>query len=158
MFVLCLALWVLFNRKVTWEIIGFGVAVSAGVTLGFRKLTGITRAAERTMWKRFPAMIGLFGCLIHEIVRANLAVIRIIYRRKKPESGLTDFTAPLDTTAARVALADCITLTPGTITARLDGGNYTVHCLDRPMAEGLRDSAFVRRLQVMEKQEGRKNG
>ena len=91
--------------------------------------------------------------LLREIIRANLTVIPMVYRRNKPEPCYKTFTAPLRTTAARVTLADSITLTPGTITAEQDGAGMTVHCLDRTLAEGLEDSRFVRRLQSMEKQE-----
>ena len=90
---------------------------------------------------------------IEEILKANLAVIRRVYGRKAPDPCLKTFAAPLDTAAARVALADSITLTPGTITAEQEGAVFTVHCLDRNMSEGLESSGFVRRLQAMEKQE-----
>ena len=80
-------------------------------------------------------------------------MIRRVYGRKAPDPCLKTFAAPLDTAAARVALADSITLTPGTITAEQEGAVFTVHCLDRDMSEGLESSGFVRRLQAMEKQE-----
>ena len=41
-------------------------------------------------------------------------------------------------------LANAITLTPGTITVTLEGSEYTVHCLDESMAEGIQDSEFVK--------------
>ena len=129
MFVLCLLLWMILNGRITWEIAGFGIAVSAAVTFAARKLTGQTRQKE---W----------------------AVIRMVYRKAKPDPCLKQFSAPLRTTAARVFLADSITLTPGTITAEQDGPLFTVHCLDRSMSEGLEQSCFVRRLHSLEKQEG----
>lgn len=153
MFVLCLLLWLILSGRITWEIIGFGVAVSAAVTLAARRLTGWTRKREWALLRRLPAGICYAGILMREILRANLAVIRMVYGRKKPDPCLTAFSVPLKTTAARTILSDSITLTPGTITTEQDGASLTVHCLDRRMAEGLGDSCFVRRLQSMEKQE-----
>ena len=153
MFVLCFLLWIIINGRITWEVAAFGAAVSAAVTLAARKLTGLTREKEWRLFRKLPSVIGYLGFLILEILRANLAVIRQVYKRKAPDPCLKTFTAPLNATAARVALADSITLTPGTITAGLEESRFTVHCLDRSMSEGLEDSGFVRRLQSMEKQE-----
>ena len=155
MFVLCMLLWLILSGRITWEIIGFGIAVSAAVTLAARKLTGLTLKKEWTVFCRFPAILRYAGILLREILRANLAVIRMVWRKKAPDPCLTTFSTPLRTTAARVALSDSITLTPGTITTAQDGDLLTVHCLDRTMAEGLETSCFVRRLQTMEKQEAK---
>ena len=46
MFVLCLLLWMILNGRITWEIAGFGIAVSAAVTFAARKLTGQTRQKQ----------------------------------------------------------------------------------------------------------------
>ena len=108
---------------------------------------------ELAFFRRIPAAVCYAGILLREILRANLAVIRMVWRKKAPDPCLTTFSVPLKTTAARVALSDSITLTPGTITTDQDGDLLTVHCLDRTMAEGLETSCFVRRLQTMEKQE-----
>ncbi len=153
MFVLCFLLWMIFNGRVTWEIAAFGLAVSALVTAAARKLTGLTRQKELALLRKLPSVLAYLGYLLAEILKANLAVIRRVYGRRAPDPCLKTFTAPLDTTAARVALADSITLTPGTITAEQEGAVFTVHCLDRTMSEGLESSGFVRRLQGMEKQE-----
>ena len=158
MFVLCLLLWLVLSGRITWEIIGFGIAVSAAVTLAARKLTGLTLKKEWIVFCRLPAILRYAGILLCEILRANLAVIRMVWRKKAPDPCLTTFSVPLRTTAARVALSDSITLTPGTITTDQDGDLLTVHCLDRTMAEGLEKSCFVRRLQTMEEQEEKYEG
>lgn len=97
-------------------------------------------------------MLRLFAVLLKEIVKANLAVVKMIYSLRTPSGCFVSFPAPLKHTLARVALADCITLTPGTITGLLEEGQYTVHCLDKSMAEGLEESAFVQGLREIEKE------
>ena len=153
MFILCLLLWMILSGKFTLEILGFGILVSAAVTMAVRRLTGLTRQQEWNAARKIPAALGYGWLLLREIIRANFSVIPMVYRKRKPEPCYKTFKAPLRTTAARVALADSITLTPGTITAEQDGAGMTVHCLDRKLAEGLEDSRLVRRLQSMEKQE-----
>ena len=54
------------------------------------------------------------------------------------------FHTQLKSQAGKAMLANAITLTPGTITVTLEGSEYTVHCLDESMAEGIQDSEFVK--------------
>ena len=56
----------------------------------------------------------------------------------------------LKTEAARVILANSITLTPGTITVSLTEDVLLVHCLDKSLAAGMEDSVFVRLLKKLE--------
>ncbi|MDO4787465.1 MAG: Na+/H+ antiporter subunit E, partial [Fretibacterium sp.] len=60
------------------------------------------------------------------------------------------FRTDLGTDGARVALANSITLTPGTLTVSLEGDELLVHALDREMAHGLVESDAVRLLHLME--------
>ena len=153
MFIICLLLWILFNGKITLEIVVFGMAVSAVCHALSCALLGFSYEKDKAFVKKLPGIFKLLGTLICEVVKANIAVIRMVYSKKQPRPEFTSFDAPLETTGARVALADCITLTPGTITGQLNGGHYTVHCLDESMAGGMDDSCFVHRLKELEKEE-----
>ena len=51
-----------------------------------------------------------------------------------------------------MALANSITLTPGTITVSLKDDTYEVHCLDKGLSEGIEDSCFVKLLKEMEEE------
>ena len=68
----------------------------------------------------------------------------------EPKPRLVRFESGLSGEAHRVALADSITLTPGTITCQLRGDEYVVHCLDESLAEGLTDGALITALREME--------
>ena len=63
---------------------------------------------------------------------------------------LAVFKTGLKTRSSRVILADCITLTPGTITVSLEKNSYVVHCLDDSFEEGLENSSFEKRLVELE--------
>mgnify|MGYP003293873687 FL=1 len=60
------------------------------------------------------------------------------------------FDTPLKSHFLQVILADSITLTPGTITVRLNEEKFEVHCLDESMAKGIDDSIFVKMLKKWE--------
>ena len=60
------------------------------------------------------------------------------------------FQMDFKTETARVALANSITLTPGTYTVSLEENVYTIHALDRSFAEGIEESVFVKQLKKLE--------
>lgn len=151
MFLAFFLLWIVLNGRFTGEIAVFGALTASLCYVFFCKLCGTGLDLDLRLIKKFPGFMRLLGVLLIEIVKANWRVIRWIYHPKHElESVIVQFTADLHTEAARVALAHCITLTPGTITGRLEGNVYTVHCLDKSMAEGLDQSVFVRILKELE--------
>ncbi|MCD8327405.1 MAG: Na+/H+ antiporter subunit E [Lachnospiraceae bacterium] len=92
-----------------------------------------------------------------EILKANVTLCGIILNLyQKPEPVLVTFHSSLKTDMARAVLANSITLTPGTITVNLEEDEFTVHCLDRSMAQGLDSSVFVKLLEKMEKEAGKR--
>lgn len=144
MYLLYFILWVIFNGKFTLEIAVFGVIVAAALFAFTCRFTDYGIAKEKKLCKNFFRIIHYIIVLIIEIVKANLAVIRLILsEREEPEPQLVKFTADLKTPIGRSLLANAITLTPGTITVLLEDNNYTVHCLDKDFAEGIDESEFV---------------
>ena len=165
-------LWVTLNGRVTWEVILLGVPVAFGLDCfmqhagrgggesggrgqplvdGRRTLNVRFPSSLPTLVRLLPGALLYAGTLICAIVKANLGVIRLILAPKiEVEPCLVRVRTKLKTHAARVALANSITLTPGTVTVALEGEELLVHALTREMAEGLADSEFERRLLQME--------
>lgn len=155
MFFLLFLFWIGFNGAITLEIVLFGVAICALMCLFCSKAMGYSFRQERSVYRMIPSILKFLGILVVEIVKANLQVARIILSPKiKIEPTMTDFTPPIDKTIYLVALANVITLTPGTITYRLEHGEICAHCLDYSMAEGIDDSPFVRQILAMEEKSG----
>ena len=150
LFLLSLGLWLLFNGRVTLEILLFGVAIAALNCFCCRFLLGWTGEKDRAFLRKLPKIVKLLCLLLKEILKANLNVIGWVYGRKKPESIYARFDPKLRKTGSRIALADCITLTPGTITGTLNDGEFSVHCLDKSMGDGLDCSGFVKALRELE--------
>lgn len=151
MFFLLFLFWIGFNGAVTLEIVLFGVVISALLCLFCSKAMGYSFKQERRVYRMIPSIFKFLGVLIVEIVKANLSVARVILSpQMKIEPTMTDFTPDIGETIYLVALANAITLTPGTITYRLEHGEICAHCLDYSMAEGIDDSPFVRQIMAME--------
>jgi len=147
------SLWIVFNGKLTWEVVLFGLVISLGLAWFVRRFvaTRLTAAVQWRMVRHFPGYLRYAWLLIKEITLANFAVMRLILTDSHvvvPK--LAIFKTRLETRAARVVLADCITLTPGTITVNLNGDEYLVHCLDEDFEEGLINSEFEKRLKAKE--------
>ena len=106
---------------------------------------------DRKAIRLAPLVVRYFFVLLAEIVKSTFTACRFIVSPTLPHDPLlVKFRTPLSTDVARVTLANSITLTPGTITVSLDDGTYTVHCLDKSMAEGIESSRFVQLLLRME--------
>ncbi len=153
MLLLFFLVWVIFNGRLTLEIGLFGIAVAGAVFAFVCKFMDYSLQREWSFYKKLPVFLRYLGCLIKEIVTANLTVSRMILTRKeRMEPVLVHVHADLKSELARVILANSITLTPGTITVSMTGQDLLVHCLDKSLSEGMEDSVFVRLLQKLEKE------
>ena len=81
--------------------------------------------------------------LIYQIGIASLQVAGVVLRRRMPVNpSLVRFRTKLPTQAARIILANSITLTPGTITLLLEGDEYLVHSLIDASHSGIVDGTL----------------
>lgn len=151
MFVLFFLIWIIFNGQITLEIAIFGVIISAAMYWFICKFFGYSPKREKINFKLFIMAIRYIFILIWEIIKANIVVIGLIMNsRNEIEPAIVRFHTDLKTESAKVLLANSITMTPGTITASLDGDEYVVHCLDKSLAAGIDESIFVTQLRKME--------
>lgn len=149
--IIFLVFWIILNGNITLEIALFGVAISFAVYLFCSRFLGYSIKKELGLYRNVFRYIGYAALVLWEIAKANLDVLKVIYDFKhKPDSVLIHFNTDLKTGAARTALANSITLTPGTITVFQEDETYTVHCLDKSFAEGMDESSFVQYLRKTE--------
>jgi len=143
--------WIVFNGRVTLEIVLFGIAISLAVFAFVCRFMDFSVEREWKFYRRLPWFARYVFVLIREIITANLVVCRMILtRREVMEPVIVRVHADLKTETARVILANSITLTPGTITVSMTGQELLVHCLDKQLSQGMEDSVFVKLLQKME--------
>ncbi len=92
-----------------------------------------------------------WGWLVWQIVVANFQIARRILR---PDMGLeqTVMHVPLKhrTDIARVTYAQSVTLTPGTVSLRIDGEVLEVHALTPEAREGLESGQMAARVRWLE--------
>ncbi len=97
--------------------------------------TNVRVGDMRVVAARFIAYI---PWLIQQIVLSNFHVAFLVLRRKMPiDPQIIEYKTKLETDISTVALANSITLTPGTITMDIKDGVFYVHALDQKVAEDL---------------------
>ena len=150
MFFILYILWIVFNGKITFEILWLGALICGGIYLLCWKFFGYDIKKERSYYKKIPLVIKYLFVLMVEILKANLVVVKLVLSGKKVNPVLVEFSTGLRTEAAKFILSHSITLTPGTITVELKEDAFVVHCLDKSMSGGMEDSHFVQLLKKME--------
>ena len=151
MFFVYYGLWLLLNGRASGDVLLVGLPVCALVYLFTWKIVGLTPKREWGMLRRVPALAGYCACLVGEIVKANLQVLRLVFSlREEVEPQLVPVRTQLREEGLRVLLANSITLTPGTITVQMEDDRLLVHALDTSTAEGIEDTVFERKLREME--------
>ena len=153
MFILFFLLWIIFNGRITLEICVIGLILSTVLYLFFCKVMHYSARYEKRIFQLFFKLLGYLGTLLWEVVKANVAVAKIILSRKAEVSPrLIYYKTDLKSDTAKVALANSITLTPGTITVSLQENEYVVHALTEELGEGIEDIIFYQKLKRMEEE------
>lgn len=151
MYIVMLALWIIFNGKITLEILFFGIVICTVLYRFTCNALNYDAKKAAKLSKMLPFLLKYYVILLIEIIKANLQVMKIIL---SPGLEITPkiirFHTDLQEDGSKLVLANSITLTPGTITAELQHGDYVIHALDEKFAEGIEESTFVKQLREME--------
>lgn len=96
------------------------------------------------VWLRAP---GYLAYLVKEIVVAALYVAeRVFAPRLAITPVMHTHRVRFASDTARVAFANSITLTPGTLTVDVDDDTYTIHCLDPSFSDSISSGDLERRI------------
>ncbi|MFM1895031.1 MAG: hypothetical protein RLZZ385_105 [Pseudomonadota bacterium] len=129
------ATWLIWSGLYKPLILGLGV-LSLGITLWVVQRMDLTRK-ELFALDLVPRMLGFWAWLAKETFKSNLTVARIILSPNLPVSPtMVTIDSPAPGLVGEATLANCITLTPGTLTVDAHEGLLHIHCLT---AEGARD-------------------
>lgn len=150
-FTLLLMFWIILNENITAEILIFGLILSGVVTMFSYKTIRVSRGLEKKVIKKLGKIFVYLFILIVEIVKANLDVIKLVLT-KNPEISptLMPMKSNLKSRISRVALANSITLTPGTITVSMNDNDLLIHAIQKANLDGIEESIFVEKLQELE--------
>lgn len=151
MYIFLFLLWMIFNAKITLEIILFGLVIAAAVYAFMCKFMDFSIQKDILMIRKSGIFFLYVVTLVWEILKANKATIRMILsNRYEIEPVIVRFKTTLKSKTARVLFANSITLTPGTITVEFNDDEYVVHCLDKDFSEGISEGRIVDLLHRLE--------
>lgn len=151
MYVLFFLLWIIFNGRITMEIVVFGLVISAALYWFICKFMDFSPQREVMYLKKGGYLIQYLYYLVKEIVIANFVTMKLVCTSNRVvEPVLVEFDIHFKNDTSKFLLANSITLTPGTITVAVNGDRFTVHCLDKSLAEGMDSSVFVKLLEKIE--------
>jgi multicomponent Na+:H+ antiporter subunit E len=153
-FLIMMVFWILLSGKFDLFHLTLGVLASALVSLiSTDILMHDARKNDRL------AIAFRFICytpwLLYQIVLSTLHVTFLALHPKMIERidpTIVTFKTKLKSTIAQVALANSITLTPGTITIRVEDGVFYVHAISRKAAAGLPGEMEDRLARVFERE------
>ena len=84
MYVLTFVLWLILNARLTWEVAGMGLVLTALFGVFFGCFLDYRPRNELRAWRRFFLMLGYVGLLIREVIKSNLAMIDIVWDKSVP--------------------------------------------------------------------------
>lgn len=150
-FTLLLIFWFILNGSVTTETLIFGIILSVAVTMFSYKTIRVSKELEKKAVKKMGKIIAYLGILVIEIIKANIHIIKLVLS-KDPEISptLMPMKAKVKSRISRVALANSITLTPGTITVSMNEDDLLIHAIEKANLDGIEASIFVEKLQELE--------
>ena len=152
MILLFFLLWILLSGEINTEICIIGAVVSVLLYLFGRKVLGFSIRFDKSLFQRLWGGLRYLIYLFWEILKAGFIVMKMVYTKGNgTEPVLVYFRTNLTSHEAKVALANSITLTAGTITVMIDDDILGVHALDRSLAVGIESSDFERKLKKLER-------
>ena len=141
-FVLLMFTWCAFSGLFDPYHLCLGAIASAWVAAVSTHIA-LSQPANHRPVSRHELAIGLLGYLswlMVEILKANLQVLKLSFApsvEKEISPEVVEFRTCLPDDFSRFMLAHSITLTPGTVTVRVDGDRFIVHALTKEMAAGV---------------------
>ncbi len=135
-----LVFWVLLSGKFDLFHLTLGI-ISCLMIAQWTKDLFLRKKARRisVYFLILPKLITYSFWLLLQIIKANLSVIYLALHPRMItllDPRIIRFKTILDNEFARVVLANSITLTPGTITVRIEGDEFVIHALTEKIAAG----------------------
>lgn len=123
-------LWFAANSSLALEALATGILISAVLAYMFTRRPGVWQDI-RFSPQRLYHFILYTGVFLIELVRSNINMMRYVYApRIEIKPGIVRIRTNLKTPVGRLALANSIALTPGSLVIDIEGESIFVHLLD----------------------------
>lgn len=150
-FLVLFAFWVIISERLQWDSLLVGALCVIGVITLNSDLLWEKSDLPRFTLRRTWIMIQLIGLLIVEVIKANIDVVKIVLSPTiECRQGVVVFCPTVKHKWLRVLLANCITLTPGTMTLDIEDDCFIVHMLDMRSADSVINWSFADKLRSLE--------
>ncbi len=130
LFIILAAAWLVLTASVNWQELAVGAVVCLLLALFLRKTyaaLGLPPLSFVRIWRFLVYVL----VLAKEIVKANFDVAyRVVHPRLPIRPGIVVIKTKLKHDIAKLALANSITLTPGTFTLDVIGDSLLIHWID----------------------------
>lgn len=149
--VFLLALWILFTTSFHFERVLWGVLVIASLQWLYANKLHKESFSFKLSFAIIWCWIKFLKILVYEIMKANIQVaILVLQPTIKLSQGYFYYTPKLKTDFSKMVFANCITLTPGTITVDYEGDDMIIHYLTVENTYDLENSDMEQILLEME--------
>ena len=126
-----LALWLLLNSSVSWQVILAGVVISWLLVFFYAGSQYAGLGNLRVNRVTIKAFFGYIPLFLRELIKSNLDVaFRVINPSLPINPGIVEVKTRLKSPLGRLVLANSITLTPGTLTVETQGDSLFIHWID----------------------------
>lgn len=156
-FCILLAIWLVFSGQFDGFHVSLGILSCFTVTwMSSDFLFRNREVSSRTRWREVSRLPGYLAWLLYEILLANFHVLRLAFQPGEMEDvkpQIVRFKTELKSEFARWVLANSITLTPGTVTVKVEDDELYVHAISAAAAKGLEGEMEARIKQIFEPKE-----
>jgi multicomponent Na+:H+ antiporter subunit E len=138
-FIILIAFWTFMSGLFDAWHFGLGILSCAIVAYMSHDLLFEDIRAKHRLREAFR-FVAYLPWLFYQIYIANIYVVKLALHpnmRKLIQPHVVKFRTSLKSDFAKVAFANSITLTPGTITLLIEGDDFYVHAIDQGVAESL---------------------
>ena len=123
-------IWLIANGTLASDTVITGAVICAAIALAFAAFAlvySVVRWSPRIIFN-YLLYLGVF---LFELIKANLSVMRLVFSpRIDIEPGIVKIQTTLETPMGRLALANSITLTPGTLVVDISGDTLYIHWIN----------------------------
>ena len=123
-------IWVIANGTLAYDTLIAGVVISAIIALAFASFARVYSVIRWSPKVLFYYLMYL-GVFFIELTKANLNVMRLVFSpRIDIKPGIVEIKTRLESPIGRLALANSITLTPGTLVVDIKDDSLFIHWIN----------------------------
>lgn len=125
-----LLIWLIANGTLATDTVITGVVITAAIALAFATFSRVYGVIRWTPVVIYNYLLYL-GVFLYELLKANINVMRYVYSpRIDIHPGIVEIKTSLESPIGRLALANSITLTPGTLVVDMQGDSLFIHWIN----------------------------